>query len=208
MNHLITYRPVVITQDRSWWLNMRINYKSNHIRYLIIQILIITLLAQLVQNTRLMLVMGEYSASVPKWEASAAKRWSDGKCQLTSCEGSRLRKAQGGGGIQHMGLGVGGPMSMHVCSSVIVISSVEGLCRPWLGSLLGATIKNRQKGKMFLFLVFYKWIMPKKEMSDQPILTNKYVFLNVLKSSIASNIYLIHVISDSIQWYGWNIYLL
>lgn len=85
----IKYRSVVITQDRSWWLNMRINYKSNHICYLIIQILIMTLLAQLVRNTRLMLEMGGYLASVPKREASVAKRWRDGKCQLASCEGSK-----------------------------------------------------------------------------------------------------------------------
>lgn len=70
----IMYGPVFITQNRSWWLNIRINYKNNHVSYLIIQILIATPLAQLVQNTRLMLGMGGYSAAVPKWEASVAKR--------------------------------------------------------------------------------------------------------------------------------------
>lgn len=58
---------------------MRINYKSNHVGYLIIQVLIVTPLAQLAQNTRLMLGMGGYSASVPKWEASAAKKGRDGR---------------------------------------------------------------------------------------------------------------------------------
>lgn len=88
----IKYRSMVITQDRSWWLNMRVNYKSNHICYLIIQILITTLLAQLLWNTRLMLEMGGYLTSVPKREASVAKRWRDGKCQLASYEGSKPEK--------------------------------------------------------------------------------------------------------------------
>lgn len=75
----IKFGPMVIAQDRRWWLNMRINYKSNHVGYLITQVLIVTPLAQLAQNTRLMLGMGGYSASVPKWEASAAKKGRDAR---------------------------------------------------------------------------------------------------------------------------------
>lgn len=53
-------------QKRIQCYGIRINCESNHVRFLIIQILITTVLAQLVQNTRLMLGLGGYSASVHK----------------------------------------------------------------------------------------------------------------------------------------------
>lgn len=84
----------VIIQKRVEWYNIRINCENNHVGSLIIQILITTVLAQLVQNTRLMLGLGGYSASVHKWEASVAKWWSDRKCQLTSCEVNNALKKQ------------------------------------------------------------------------------------------------------------------
>lgn len=76
------------------WYNIRINCESNQVSFLIIQILITTVLAQLVQNTRLMLGLGGYSASVHKREASVAKWWSNRKCQLTSCEVNKALKNQ------------------------------------------------------------------------------------------------------------------
>ena len=118
----IKHRPVVIIQDRSWWLNMRINYKSNHIHYLIIQILITTLPTQLVRT----------QGYCWRWVDTRHLCWSERhrlprdevmeSVNSPAAKWTRLRKAHRSlcSDLAH-GSG-GGEERMHVCS--------QGLCYP------------------------------------------------------------------------------